>query len=46
MVSLTPAGTTMTDRLVRETAGKLRGSLALDDRELQVLIDLMTRAIK
>lgn len=46
MVSLTPAGTTMTDRLVRETAGKLRDSLALDDRELGIFNDLMARAIK
>lgn len=45
LVGLTPEGGTMTDRLIRETAGKLRGSLALDDRELQVLIDLMTRVI-
>jgi DNA-binding MarR family transcriptional regulator len=45
LVSLTSRGRAVTDRLVRETAGKLRGSLALDDDELRALADLMTRLL-
>ncbi|WP_053082628.1 MarR family winged helix-turn-helix transcriptional regulator [Methylobacterium platani] len=45
LVSLTPTGRAVTDRLMRETAGKLRGSLALDDGELRVLTDLVMRLL-
>jgi DNA-binding MarR family transcriptional regulator len=45
LVSLTPAGRAITDRLMRETAGKLRRSLALDDDALRALTDLMTRLL-
>ncbi|WP_267427102.1 MarR family transcriptional regulator [Methylobacterium sp. GC_Met_2] len=46
LVSLTPAGHEVTERLVRETAGKLRSSLALSDDELRLLADLMARIFK
>lgn len=43
LVSLTPAGRAMTDRLIRETAGNLRGCLRLDDAELRLLTGLLSR---
>lgn len=45
LVALTPAGHVVTDRLVRDTAGNLRRSLALDDSELRLLTDLMARIL-
>ena len=45
LVALTPAGHAVTDRLVRDTAGNLRRSLALDDSELRLLTDLMARIL-
>ena len=43
LVALTPSGRAVTDRLVRETAAKLRASLALDDGDLRLLAGLMAR---
>ena len=45
LVSLTPGGRAVTDRLMRETACKLRRSLALDDDALRTLTDLMMRLL-
>ncbi|MCQ8239705.1 MarR family winged helix-turn-helix transcriptional regulator [Rhizosaccharibacter radicis] len=45
LVALTEEGRTITDRLVRDTARRLRATLALDDEELRRLVALTGRLL-
>ena len=46
LVTLTDSGRATTERLVRETAVALRGSLALSSDELRRVADLMQRSLR